>query len=60
MTLLYLLAIVVLINCFYFLLFSKFSFANSTITKKETAFPVSLIVCAKNEAENLKKTFLFG
>lgn len=55
MVLLYALGIVILVNCSYFLLFSKFSFlrASEGIIKED--YPVSLIVCAKNEAENLKE-----
>jgi hypothetical protein len=55
MVLLYLLGIVVLINCSYFLLFSKFSFLKPSEGKTKKDYAVSLIVCAKNEAENLRK-----
>ncbi|RFN59883.1 glycosyltransferase [Marixanthomonas ophiurae] len=55
MVLLYALAAVVLINCGFYILFSKFSFLSSSIPQSEKQYPVSLIVCAKNEAENLKK-----
>lgn len=55
MILLYLFAVVVLINCGYFLLFSKFSFLQPEPRKTTDIFPVSVIICAKNEAENLKK-----
>ena len=51
---LYFLAAVVAINCGYYLLFSKFSFLKS-LKSEYQKFPVSVIVCAKNEAENLKK-----
>lgn len=54
MMLLYALAIVVIINCGFYLLFSKFSFHKTSEEKTLTYFPVSLIICAKNEAENLK------
>lgn len=57
MVLLYILGTVVLINCSYFLLFSRFSFLKSiqdNPSAKQDLFPVSLIVCAKNEAENLQ------
>ncbi len=54
MVLLYIFAIVVFINCIYFLLFSKFSFLQLSEDKKQENFPISLIICAKNEAENLK------
>ena len=45
------------INCAYYLYFSKFSFtrqSENSLINKETP-EVSVIVCAKNEAENLKK-----
>ncbi|MFK5981342.1 MAG: glycosyltransferase [Flavobacteriaceae bacterium] len=54
MVLLYILAFVVLINCCFYLLFSKFSFSTSSKKNSEENFPVSLIICAKNEADNLK------
>ncbi len=59
MVLLYIFAFVVLINCFYFLLFSKFSFASPSENKNSETYPVSLIVCAKNESGNLKKNIPF-
>tara|TARA_R110000787_G_scaffold71771_2_gene159790 strand:+ start:5188 stop:6282 length:1095 start_codon:yes stop_codon:yes gene_type:complete len=55
MVLLYLFAFVVLINCCYFLLFSKFSFLTDPHEIKKENFPVSLIICAKNETKNLKE-----
>ncbi|UAB81385.1 glycosyltransferase [Marixanthomonas sp. SCSIO 43207] len=55
MVLLYALIVVVLINCGYFFLFSKFSFFTFPEITSEKNYPVSLIVCAKNEAENLQK-----
>lgn len=54
MILLYIFASVVLVNCMYYILFSKFSFSLPQKTKKQEISPVSLLVCAKNEAENLK------
>lgn len=54
MVLLYILAFVVLINCGFYLLFSKFSFTTSSKKNNEENFPVSLIICAKNEAKNIK------
>jgi len=54
MVLLYIFAFVVLVNSMFFFLFSKFSFSHPDKTKKQEQFPVSLLVCAKNEAENLK------
>ncbi|MEM7185077.1 MAG: glycosyltransferase [Bacteroidota bacterium] len=53
--LLYALLAVVIVNTAYFILFSKFSFLKPTPKKSPHTFPISLIVCAKNEAENLKK-----
>ncbi len=55
MVLLYIFGAIALINCVYYLLFSKISFIK--VSKKNTSekSPVSLIVCAKNEAENLQK-----
>lgn len=55
MILLYVLGAVALVNCAYYFLFSKFSFLK--ITEKTTSDnqPISLIVCAKNEEENLQK-----
>ncbi len=55
MLLLWLFIAVVLINTAYFLLFSKFAFLQPTTLEKKGSFPVSIIVCAKNEAKNLKK-----
>ena len=55
MVLLYVFGAVALINCLYYFLFSKFSFLqnpNSSINRPPS---VSLIVCAKNEADNFKK-----
>ncbi len=53
--LLYVLAFVVVINCAYYVLFSFFSFGKSHSKVTSTAYPVSVLVCAKNEAKNLKK-----
>ncbi len=55
MVLLYIFAAVVLINCSFYLLFSYFSFAKTSEKIKEETFPISLVICSKNEAENLKK-----
>lgn len=46
---------VVLLNTAYFILFSKFSFSSSPEIKSREPFPVSLIICAKNEADNLRE-----
>ncbi len=53
--LLYVLLAVVIVNSAYFVLFSKFSFLKPKQPKGGDSFPISIIVCAKNEAENLKK-----
>ncbi|HLW31957.1 MAG TPA: glycosyltransferase [Aequorivita sp.] len=55
MVLLYIFGAVALINCAYFLLFSKFSFLKVSEKTASEKYPISLIVCAKNEAENLRK-----
>lgn len=55
MVLLYVFSAVALINCAYYLLFSKFSFLKKSEKIASEKYPVSLIVCAKNEAENLQK-----
>lgn len=53
MILLYALAGIAFINCCYYLLFSKFAFATSTEKLPKKKYPVSVLICAKNEAENL-------
>ena len=55
--LLYLFIAIVVIQFIYYIgIFGQFTFAkNQTITPKKV--PVSVIVCAKNEAENVKKFF---
>jgi len=55
MLLLCALASIVVVNCMYYLLFSKFSLLKQKISTNKETYPVSLIVCAKNEAENLRK-----
>lgn len=55
MVLLYVFGAVALINCFYYFIFTKFSFAKTPEKTPTQSFPISLIVCAKNEAENLQK-----
>ncbi len=57
MTLVYILAVLVGINVFYYIFFSVFSFskASETLALNNTEFPVSLIVCAKNEADHLQE-----
>ena len=54
MLIVYLLATVILINCAYYLLFSKFSFSKVPDHKSSVQYPVSVLICAKNEEENLK------
>ena len=54
-TLLYLFIAVIAIQIFYYLfVFSKFAFAKSNPVSPKR-IPISVIVCAKNEAENVKK-----
>lgn len=55
MALLYIFAVIVIINCAYYLLFSRFSFSQPSEFKANHTFPVSVIVCAKNEAKNLQE-----
>lgn len=55
MILLYLLGAVVFINCIYYFFFSKFSFFQKSYSEELPSIPISVIVCAKNEAENLQK-----
>lgn len=55
MVLLYILGAVILINCIYYLFFSKFSFNSLSYSSEPPSIPVSVIVCAKNEADNLEK-----
>lgn len=53
--LLYFLIAVSLINILYYLLFANFSFTKDAAPKTEKYFPLSLLVCAKNEAQNLQE-----
>lgn len=55
MVLLYVFGAVALINCSYYLLFSKLSSLKTSKKFSPEKYPISLIICAKNEAENLKK-----
>lgn len=55
MVLLYFLGAIVFINCTFYFYFLKFSFYNRKDTSELPSIPVSVIVCAKNEAANLKK-----
>ncbi len=52
--LLYIFVAVVFLNTAYFILFSRFSFLKKPKPVTNELFPVSIIVCAKNEAENLR------
>lgn len=54
MILLYVFVAVVFINCAFLILFSRFSFLKPKMNISTEEYPISLIVCAKNEAENLK------
>ena len=54
MVLLFLFAFVVLINCVYFLLFSKFSLRSKNKEAQKNYIPLSLVVYTKNQALNLK------
>ncbi len=54
MLLLVFFAAVVLTNVLFFIRFSKFSLTPSTPDENIPDYPVSVIVCAKNEAENLR------
>lgn len=55
MELFYLFCTIVFINCFFYFLYSKFAFSPVVKKKQKSSLPVSLIVCAKNEADNLKE-----
>lgn len=55
MLLLYIFIGIVVLNCCYYLLFSFFSFYHSDTHTDSKIHPVSIIIYAKNEAENLKK-----
>lgn len=59
MVLLYIFGAVALLNCAYYFLFGKFSFLK--IPKKVASghVPISVIICAKNEGENLKNHIPF-
>src|SRR5690554_103357 len=59
MVLLYVFGSVALINCAYYLLFSKLSFLKISHKNAEANPPISVIICAKNEAENLRNHIPF-
>lgn len=46
--------VIIIQTLFYLFLFGKFSFAKS-INRKYKSFPLSVVICAKNEENNLKK-----
>lgn len=52
---LWLLLAVVLVNAIYYLAFAKFAFYKPTPPEPDHSTPVSIVVCAKNEAENLER-----
>jgi glycosyltransferase involved in cell wall biosynthesis len=58
-TLLIAFAIVVALNCLIYLFFASYAFGKPIIPNNQTRFPVSVIVCSKNEAENLKTNIPF-
>jgi len=52
--------IVVLIQTYFYLfLFKKFSFSKTSSLSENNSFPVSVVICAKNEAKNLKRFLPF-
>ncbi len=55
MLLLILFSAVVLLNVIFYLRFSKFTLSSVPAELAKNDFPVSVIICAKNEAENLKE-----
>jgi glycosyltransferase involved in cell wall biosynthesis len=55
MVLLYVFGGITLLNILFYLAFAKFSFQKISAKKASAAFPVSILVCAKNEAENLRR-----
>ena len=55
MVLLYVFGAVALLNCVYYIVFSKFAYLKPSTKRISAQQPVSIIVCAKNESENLQK-----
>jgi len=55
MLLLILLASTCLISSIYYIYFAKFVFGSKSKTASDKHFPISVIICAKNEADNLKE-----
>ena len=48
-------AVVVIQVLYYAVLFGSFAFSKSVTTSLNRNYPISVIICAKNEAQNLKK-----
>ncbi|MBA3987098.1 MAG: glycosyltransferase [Flavobacteriales bacterium] len=48
-------AVITAVNCVFYIIFSKFSFSQPFSPARKNSIPISLIVCSKNESENLKK-----
>ena len=59
MVLLYIFGAFALINCLYYHLFSKFSFLKISEKVTSEKYPISLIICAKNEEINLQNNIPF-
>ncbi len=55
MLLLSLFIVAVLVNTCFYIAFSRFIYTLPQPLRESSGFPVSVIVCAKNEAENLEK-----
>ena len=51
----YIFVAVAVIQVIYYLSFSVFSFSSDTKQSQKQNLPISVIICAKNEAENLQK-----
>lgn len=51
-------AIIVVVNCAYCFFFANYAFAKTT-PPKPSSLPVSVIVCCKNEADNLNENIPF-
>lgn len=47
--------VIVALNCLIYIFFASYAYAKPIPAKNLATFPVSVIVCSKNEAENLKK-----
>ncbi|GAK97265.1 N-acetylglucosaminyltransferase [Nonlabens tegetincola] len=56
---LFLFGIIALINIIYYVFFSKFIFQKNSTQAQSSDDPVSVIVCAKNAAQHLKKNIPF-